>query len=147
MAGITNAMATSFKQEVLEGLHNFNNSGGNTFKFALIKATPTGTYDATSTNYSQITTNSDEVTSTNYTAGGAALTNSGVTISGTSAYTTFSNPSWANVTFSTLGGMVYNTTSSSKCCGTFAFGGGAQTVNAGTFTVLMPGAGGLLTLN
>ena len=68
---ITQAMCTSFKQEILQGIHNFTNGSGggtttttgtgNTFKIALIKSSPTGTYGAASTNYSDVTGNSDEV--------------------------------------------------------------------------------------
>ena len=32
---ITQAMCTSFKKELLEGVHNFKNSGGSTFQLAL----------------------------------------------------------------------------------------------------------------
>lgn len=139
MAGITTAMASSFKKELMEAIHNFNSAGGNVFKMALIKATPTGTYDATSTNYSNITGSSDEVSGAGYTAGGDTLTNSGVTLSGTTAYTTFSNPSWSSATFSSDGCMIYNSTAGGNACGVFSFGG-TQQVTSGTFTVLMPTA-------
>src|SRR5262245_30083420 len=136
----TTAMCTSFKAELLQAVHNFAASTGNAFKFALIKATPTGTYGAASTNYSNITGNSDEVSGTGYTATGFVLTNVTPTTSGTTAYTTFSaNPSWTSATFSASAGMVYNTSASGKACSTHDFGG-TQTVSAGTFTVVLPTA-------
>lgn len=140
MAGTTTAMCTSFKSEVAQALHNFTASTGNAFKMALIKVSPAGTYDASSTNYSNITGNSDEVSGTGYTAGGTALTNVTPTTSGTTAYWTFSpNPSWTSATFSTTACMVYNTSSSNKSVSVHDFGG-TQTVSAGTFTVVMPTA-------
>lgn len=140
MAGTTTAMTTSFKGEVLQGLHNFTASTGNAFKMALIKVSPTGTYGAASTNYSNITGNSDEVTGTGYSAGGTALTNVTPTTSGTTALTTFSpNPSWTTATFSTTACMIYNTTNGNRAVSTHDFGG-TQTVSAGTFTVVMPTA-------
>ena len=65
MAGITSAIATSFKVELLEGDHDFNN-GADAFKCALFKANAsiTGTYDASTTNYSVMTGNSDELAAT-----------------------------------------------------------------------------------
>lgn len=140
MAGTTTAMCTSFKGELPQALHNFTASTGNTFKMALIKVTPTGTYGAASTNYSDITGNSDEVTGTGYSAGGAALTNVTPTTSSTTALWTFSpNPSWTSATFSTTACMIYNSTNSNRAVSTHDFGG-TQTVSSGTFTVVMPTA-------
>ena len=64
---ITTAMCTSFKSELLGGVHDLDTDS---IKLALIKASPSGTYDATTTNYSDVTGNSDEASGTNYTAGG-----------------------------------------------------------------------------
>lgn len=134
------AMCTSFKGELPQGLHNFTATTGNVFKMALIKTSPAGTYGAASTNYSNITSNSDEVSGTGYSAGGTALTNVTPTTSGTTAYWTFSpNPSWTSATFSTTACMIYNSTNSNRSVSTHDFGG-TQTVTAGTFTVVMPTA-------
>lgn len=67
MAGFTTAMPTSFKVEILRAVHNFTASTGNTFKIALGKATAsiTGTYGAATTNYSDLTGNSDELANGN----------------------------------------------------------------------------------
>lgn len=118
-------------------------SVGDTFNMAIIKFGMAGTYGASTTNYSNITGNSDEVSSTGYTAGGQALTNTSPTTSGTTAYVTFNNPSWSGVTFSAEGCMIYNASSrlgtTGRACSVHDFGG-QQQVTSGTFTVLMPTA-------
>jgi len=115
---------------------------GDTFKMALIKVGMAGTYGASSTGYSDITGNSDEVSGTGYTAGGQAMTNVDPVASSPSAYTTFSpNPSWTSASFSTAGCMIYNSTQNGPIanagCSVHDFGG-TQTVSSGTFTALMP---------
>lgn len=134
----TTAMCTSFKSEVAQALHDFTASTGDAFKMALIKVGPAGTYGAASTNYSDITGNSDEVSGTGYTAGGTALTNVTPSTSGTTAFWSFSpNPSWTSASFSTTACMIYNTSSSNRSVSTHDFGG-TQTVTAGTLTIVMP---------
>lgn len=115
---------------------------GDIFKIALIKIAMAGTYGAASTNYTDITGNSDEVTGTGYTAGGAILTNVDPATSGTTAFTDFSpDPSWTSASFSVAGCMIYNTTRNgpvATCgCSVHDFGG-TQTVSSGTFTTIMP---------
>ena len=61
---ITTKMCTSFKTEILGGTHDLDTD---TIKLALIKDTPSGTYDASTTNYSDVTGNTDEATGTGYT--------------------------------------------------------------------------------
>lgn len=117
---------------------------GDTFNMALFKATVTGTYGAASTNYTDMTGNSDETSGTGYTAGGEALTNVDPAASSPSAYTTFSpNPSWTSASFSTSGAMIYNTTqngpNATPGIAVFTFGG-TETVTSGTFTAVMPTA-------
>lgn len=117
---------------------------GDSFKMALVKVGPAGTYSAASTNYTDITGNSDEVTGTGYTAGGTALTNVDPVASSPSAYTNFSpDPSWTTATFSTTGCMIYNSTQNgpNATAGVSVHDfGGTQTVSAGTFTAVMPTA-------
>jgi VCBS repeat-containing protein len=138
MSGITTAMATSFKQQLMQALHDFTNSTGSAFKLALIKHTPTGTYDATSTNYSNITGNSDEASGTGYTAGGLTLTNATPTTSGTTALTNYTGTiQWTTATIDADGMMIYNSSQSNKAVGVFDFGG-EQKSTAGTFTINMP---------
>lgn len=117
---------------------------GDIFKMALIKVTPTGTYGAASTNYTNITGNADEVSGTGYTATGTVLTNVTPTTSGTTALTNFSpNPNWTSASFSATACMIYNTSTRQGTAGrsisTHDFGG-TQTVTSGTFTVVMPTA-------
>lgn len=136
----TTAMCTSFKVELMRGTHNFLLSGGNSFKMALIKSGMAGTYGAASTNYSNITGNSDEASGTNYTAGGATLTRVDPTSSGTTAYTTFSSPvTWSTATISAAACMIYNTTASNAAVSVHDFGGTVSST-AGTFTVTLPTA-------
>lgn len=141
MAGFTTALPTSFKQEILQAKHDFTITTGGAFKYALGKVTPTGTYGAATTNYSNLTGNSDETTGTGYTAGGYAITaanNITPTTSGTTAFTTPGiNPSWTTATFSATGVIGYNTSAANAAVYVGDFGG-TQTVTAGTFTILMP---------
>lgn len=136
----TTAMCTSFKVEILKAQHNFLLTGGNTFKMALIKSGMAGTYGAASTNYSNITGNSDEASGTGYTVGGATLTRVDPTSSGTTAYTTFSSPvTWSTATISAAACMIYNTTNSNSSVSIHDFGGTVSST-AGTFTVTLPTA-------
>jgi len=133
----TTAMCTSFKSELMQALHNFLLTGGNTFKIALIKSGMAGTYGAASTNYSNITGNSDEASGTGYTAGGATLTRVDPTTSGTTAYTDFADVSWSSATISSAAAMIYNTTSSNRSVSVHDFGGTVTSTN-GTFQVTFP---------
>jgi hypothetical protein len=115
---------------------------GDTFKMALFKVGIAGTYTAATTNYTDMTGNSDETSGTGYTAGGTTLTNVDPVASSPSAYTNFSpNPSWTSASFSTIGCMIYNTIRNGPTatlgCSVHDFGG-TQTVTSGTFTALMP---------
>lgn len=137
MAGLTQALCTSFKQELMQALHNFTASTGNTFKLALFKAGASivGTYGAATTNYSQMT--SDEVTGTGYSAGGDALTNVTPTTSGTTAFNDFNDLVFSTVTITTRGAMIYNTSSSNRAVCILDFGGD-KTATAGDFTIQFP---------
>ena len=135
---ITQAMCTSFKQELLEGAHNFKNSGGDTFKLALF--TSSASLGAATTGYST----SNEVSGTGYTAGGAALTRVDPTTSGTTAFTDFSDLTFSTATITANGALIYNTTTGSGSGTTdsvivLAFGGD-KTSTAGDFTIQFPTA-------
>ena len=139
---ITSAVCSSFKSELLSGKHDFDSSGGDSFKIAMF--TSSASLDATTTDYST----SNEITNssgTAYTAGGKALTNQGVTLSSTTAYTDFADVSWTSASFTANGAMIYNTTTDGGSGTTdaicvIAFGGD-KTVSSGTFTVQFPAAG------
>jgi hypothetical protein len=142
MAGFTTAMPTSFKVEILKGTHNFTASTGNTFKFALAKATASvvGTYGAATTNYSNLTGNADELPATGgYSTGGNTLTSITPVADGTTAVCDFNDSTWSSATFTTSGGIIYNNSASNAACGVFSFGGD-QTVSAGNFTIQFPAA-------
>jgi hypothetical protein len=135
---ITTAMCSSFKQELLQGKHSFESSGGHTYNIALF--TSSASLDATTTDYS--TTN--EVTGTGYTAGGIALTNNGVSLSGTTAYVDFADATWTSATVTANGALIYNTTtdggsSTTDAVAVLAFGGDKTSTN-GDFVVQFPTA-------
>ena len=139
---ITSAICSSFKQELLQGKHNFSSSSGDTFKIALF--TSSASLGAATTDYSP----SNEITNTSgtaYTAGGATLTNSGVSLSSTTAFTDFSDVSFTSATFTANGAMIYNTTTGTDTSTTDAVAiigfGADKTVSSGTFTIQFPTAG------
>lgn len=137
---ITNAIMTSFKGELLKGTGHNLDAAGDALKMALIKGGMAGTYGAASTNYTNITGNTDESSGTGYTAGGAAMSNSGVSTTGTTAIADFGNVSWAGATFSAAGCMMYNSTRGNRGLAVWDFGG-TQSVTAATFTITMPASG------
>ena len=142
MAGITSALCTSFKVELLEGDQDFTN-GADAYKVALFKANAsiTGTYDATTTNYSDMTGNSDELAATGgYSTGGFALTNVNPTSTSTTAFTDFSaNASWSSATFTTRGCIIYNTSDGNSAVCVINFGAD-YSVSGGTFEIQWPAA-------
>lgn len=134
------SMCTSFKKELLVGHHNFGvgvvraATTADAFKAALYVAT--GSLGAATTAYSA----TDEVTGTNYTAGGVAVTNA--TVPSSSGTTAFWTPS-ASITYTTVtlatsfdAVLIYNSTQSNKAVSVHTFG--AQTITAGTLTLTMP---------
>lgn len=128
---ISQAMCTSFKQELMQALHNFNTTGGNAFKIALY--TSSATLSAGTTAY----TTSGEVVGTGYTAGGLTLTNVTPTTSGTTGYTDFGDALWAASTITARGALIYNSTSSNRAVVVLDFGAD-KTSTAGDFTVVFP---------
>lgn len=138
---LTQAMCTSFKTELLTGTHDFTNSTGNTFKIALFRATASivGTYGAATTNYSDVTGNSDEASGTGYSAGGNTLTNVTPTSSGTTAFTDFADTTWTTATITASGALIYNSSASNAAVAVLDFGGD-KTSTAGDFTIVFPTA-------
>jgi len=128
---ITQALCSSFKREIFEATHDFNASGGNTFKVALY--TSSASLSAATTAY----TTSGEVTGTGYTAGGKALTNVDPVLSGTTGFVDFSNISWTSATFTARGALIYNSTNSNKAVVVLDFGGDKDVSN-GTFSISFP---------
>jgi len=139
---ISQAMTTSFKVEILDGIHNFGtgviraSTAADVFKIALY--TSSATLGAATTAY----TTSDEVSSsgTNYTAGGKTLTISQVpTFTSTTAWLDFDDITWDSATITANGALIYNATQSNKAVAVLAFGGD-KTSTAGNFTIQFPAA-------
>ena len=133
---ITTAMCNSFKQELLGGVHDLDT---NTLKIALIKASPTGTYGAATTNYSDVTGDSDEATGTNYTTGGNTLAGATISLDGSTAILDFTDTTWSSATISADGCVIYNTSQSNKAIAVIDFGGTKASTN-GDFVVQFPAA-------
>lgn len=131
---ITTAMCNSFKQELLGGVHDLDT---NTLKIALIKASPTGTYGAATTNYSDVTGDSDEATGTNYTTGGNTLAGATISLDGSTAILDFTDTTWASATISADGCIIYNTSQSNKAVAIIDFGGTKASTN-GDFVIQFP---------
>jgi len=129
---ITQAMCTSFKKELLEGIHDFRTTGDN-FKLALF--TSSASLDATTTAFS--TTN--EVSGTGYTSGGNTLTNVNPTSSGTTAFTDFADTTFSSATITAAGALIYNSTESDTAVAVLDFGGDKTSTN-GDFTIQFPTA-------
>lgn len=131
-------IATTFTSAIVNAL--FTYLASHTLKVALIKTSPTGTYGKATTNYSDLTGNSDEVTGAGYTAGGATLASLTVGQGGTDnsvTWLTFTNPAWAAATFNTRGALIYDTSDSNRAVATIDFGEN-KTIVAGTFTLTLP---------
>ena len=137
---ISQTLATSFKVEILDGIHNFGvgviraSTAADTFKIALYSTL--ATLDSTTTVY----TTQDEVTGTGYTAGGNTLVISQVptsTSTETVAWLNFANSSWTTASFSADGALIYNSTQGNKAVAVLNFGG-TKTATAQTFTVTFP---------
>ena len=133
---VTTAMTTSFKQELLQGLHDLD---GHTLKLALIKSGESGTFGAASTNFSNITDTSDEASGTGYSSGGATLGSVAITTSGTTALVDFADVEFTSSTISASGAMIYNSSAGNRAIAVISFGGTVAST-AGTFTVAMPAA-------
>ena len=133
---ITTSMCNSFKQELLGGVHDLDTD---VLKIALIKATPAGTYGAATTNYSNVTVNSDESTGTNYTAGGNTLGSATISLDGSTAIVDFANTTWASATVSADGCIIYNASQTNKAIAVIDFGGTKTSTN-GDFTIEFPTA-------
>jgi hypothetical protein len=137
---LVQTLATSFKVEILDGIHNFGTgviratTAADTFKIALYTAT--ASLNATTTVY----TTDNEVTGTGYVAGGNTLVISQVptsTNTETVAWLNFENSSWPGSTFSANGALIYNSTQGNKAVAVLNFGSTKTTTNQ-TFTVTFP---------
>jgi hypothetical protein len=135
MAFSGNFMCTSFKQELLEGVHNFKNSGGNTFNLALY--TNSASFTAATTAY----TTSNEISGTNYSAKGASLTRVDPTTSSTTAFTDFADLTFSTVTISSVrGALIFNDTASGDPTVLVLDFSSDKAASGGNFTIVFPTA-------
>ena len=133
---IASAICTSFKVELLKGVHNFTATTGNTFKIAL--------YDSDATLGASTTafTTSEEITNTSgtaYTSGGATLTSVTPVASSTTALCDFADVSFSSATFTANGALIYNSSATNAAVAAIAFGSDKTATN-GTFTIQFPAA-------
>ena len=139
---IAQAMCTSFKKELLEGVHNFKNSGGDTFKLALFaegsggKSSTTATLGASTT---ALVTTGEVASSGTYATGGGTLTRVDPSSSGTTALTDFADLSFTTATITAMGALIYNSSDSNKAVAVLDFTSN-KTSTAGTFTIQFPTA-------
>ena len=133
---ITSAICTSFKVELLKGVHNFTATTGNTFKIALYDS------DATLGAGTTAFTTSEEITNTSgtaYTSGGATLTSVTPVADSTTAVCDFADVSFSSASFTANGALIYNSSASNAAVCAIAFGSDKTATN-GTFTIQFPTA-------
>ncbi len=133
---ITTAMCNSFKQELLGGVHDLDTD---TLKLALIKPSPAGTYGAATTNYTDVTGNTDEAAGSGYSAGGQTLDSAIITLDTGVAFVDFADETITNATLSASGAIIYNASKSNKAIAVFNFGTAVSSTN-GDFTIIFPTA-------
>ena len=128
---ITQAVANSFKKELLDGVHDLD-SGGDAFNLALY--TSQATINAATTSF----TTGNEVGDTGqYVSGGSQLQSQQTSVASGVAIATFANLSFTGVTLTARGALIYNSTDANKAVCALDFGGD-KTATAGTFTIQFP---------
>ena len=133
MAFSGNYLCTSFKVQLMQGVHNFTTGTGNTFKLALYDSS--ASFTAATTAY---TATNEVPNSGTYAAGGGALTNVTPTSSGTTAFTDFADLSFTGATITAFGALIYNDTAAGNPAVCVLDFGGAKTSTTGTFTIIFP---------
>ena len=131
---ITQALANSFKKELLEADHNFKQSGGDKFKIALY--TSSATLNSATTSF---TTTNEVANSGQYVSGGGALSNLGTSIASGVAIVDYADRSFTGVTLTARGALIYNTSATVNNAAVAALDFGAdKTATSGTFTIQFP---------
>lgn len=131
---ITQALANSFKKELLEAEHNFKQTGGDKFKIALY--TSSATLNSATTSF---TTTNEVANSGQYVSGGGALVNSGTSIASGVAIVDYADRSFTGVTLTARGALIYNTSATVANAAVAALDFGAdKTATSGTFTIQFP---------
>jgi hypothetical protein len=136
MAITTNAITNSFKEDLLNGLHDFAVSTGDVYKLALYDSS--ASIGADTTSYA-VGISGQVGDSGQYAAGGGALVNALVSLNGTTAFVDFDDLSFTGVTLTARGALLYNTSETNKSVCVLDFGGD-KTATAGTFTIQFPAA-------
>ena len=135
MAFSGNFLCTSFKVELLQGVHNFSSSGGNTFNIALYDNN--ASFTASTTAY----TTSNEISGTGYTAKGQELNPVTPTSSGTTAIVDFADETFSSVTISSVrGALIFNDTASGDPAVAILDFGADKAASSGDFTIVFPTA-------
>jgi len=130
-----NFLCTSFKQEILQAVHNFTTSTGDTFKLALYDNS--ASFTAATTAY---TATNEVANSGSYAAGGGALTNVTPTTSGTTAFTDFDDLTFTSATITARGALIYNDTAAGDPTVAVLDFGADKTSTAGDFQIVFPTA-------
>jgi hypothetical protein len=130
---ITQAIANSFKKELLEGQHEFQ-FGGDKFKLALYSSSATLNSATTS-----FTTTGQVGNSGTYTSGGGALVqpNPSTSIASGVAIVTFDNLSFTSASITARGALIYNTSATNKAVAVLDFTSD-KISTSGTFTIIFP---------
>ena len=131
MAFSGNFMCTTFKKELLYGVHDFK---GDTMKIALY--TNSASFNAATTAY----TATNEASGTNYSSGGNTLTKVDPTVSGTTALTDFSDSTWSSSTITARGAMIFNEDVSGDTSVLILDFGADKSSSSGDFTIQFPTA-------
>ena len=142
---ITQAICNTFKEELLQGDHNFD-SGGDVFKLALY--TSAATLDSSTTVY---TSTNEVAASGQYVSGGGTLVNSGTSVVGGVAFCDFADLSFTGVTLTARGALIYNTsaTVANAAVAVLDFTTD-KSASDGTFTIIFPadtGAAAILRIS
>jgi hypothetical protein len=132
MAITTNAIANSFKKELLEGKHNFTASTGNKFKLALYTSSATLGKSTTA-----FTSTNQVAASGSYVSGGGALVNAGTSLASNTAIVDFNNLSFTSATITARGALIYNTSNSNTAVCVLNFSTDKSSTS-GTFTIQFP---------
>jgi len=131
---IQQAVANSFKKEILEGIHDLE-TGGDTFKLALYQ--DTANLSAATTAYPGDSTGGQVSDTGQYAQGGGVLTGQATSLDTGVAIVDFADLSFTGVTLTARGALIYNTSESNKAVAVLDFGGD-KTATAGTFTIQFP---------
>jgi hypothetical protein len=129
---IVQSICSSFKLELLQGVHNFTPSTGDTFKFALY--TSAASLSALTTSYSS----SNEVAAAGYSAGGVVLSQTAPVVIGTTALCSFNNVS-ISAEIVARGALIYNSSKANRAVAVLDFGGDRRS-SGGVFAVQFPPA-------